>query len=358
MTPMRDTIIKKLKTLKNITPSAEWKKSNRQLLMMAIKGGADSGAIEKTWTQEFFQFLFPLKVAKLILRPALTLAVLFILILGSGLSVSAAQMALPGDKLYSLKLATEKVQVALTFKKEDKAKVHLELAGKRINEVKKIKENPLPAGNKNQKINVAINNFKQEIATAQVKLENLNAESFKAAVVEVAKIVDKKTNEYHEVLLETTNDPEVSGEVALNLTEGLSMVEELSKKAKQIVAIALSAEGGSESEEVLPEQSLESATNRNTNPEETQNTTQNTNADGTSETNTNTLLGIEEATGANAPESTNDGSLPKKVYIKPVVPINTNTNTNTNTNAISEPEVIDESQLKVGIDLRQEPTQE
>jgi hypothetical protein len=335
---MSPDIIKKLKTLKSIAPRAEWKKSNRQLLMMAIKGGVEGDATPATpatWTQGLAKVFFSWKVFRLALRPVLTLVAILGLVLGSGLSVSASQIALPGDTLYSLKLAAEKVQVALTFKKEEQAKMHVELAGKRINEVKKIKANPLPPQNKNQKINVAIDKFQQEIATAQTKLENLNNKELpEAAVLEVAKVVNERTDEYQEILAATTADPEVSGEVAEKITQGLTMVKELSEQAKQIVEIAMANESNSEGT-TEPETSEECVENCNVNAE------QNTNTEGTDETNVDSSDGIKNTA------NTNLIPVPQKVYIKPVVPVNTNTP--------PEPEVIDESKLRVGIDLRQDP---
>lgn len=347
---MSADIIKKLKTLKSVTPSPEWKKSNRQLLMMAIKEDAASAA-DKTWAQELVKILFPWRVLKLAFRPALTLVAMLGLVLGSGLSVSASQTALPGDTLYSLKLATEKVQVALTFKKEEQAKVHLELAGRRISEVKKIKENSLPAQHKNQKINIAIDKFQQEITTAQTKLETLKTTGMlKPAVVEVAQIVNKKIDEYHEVLAETTVDPEVSGEVAEKIVQGLTMVEKLSEQAKQIVEVAMANENN---EEVIePETNAECVMNCDVGAE------QNTNTESTDETNTNSSDGTGDATNTNTvPENTNTILVSQKIYVKPVVPVKTNENTNTEPEQKPEAEVIDESQLKVGIDLRQEITE-
>lgn len=347
---MSSDIIKKIKLLKKISPDNEWKKSSRELLMMAIRGDADRVIRQETWAQELAKILFSWRVLRLSLRPALTLFALFGLVLGSGLSVSASQSALPGDALYPLKLATEKMQVAVTFKKEEQTKLHVELAGKRIDEVKKIKANPLPPQNKNKKINVAIDKFQQEITAVQNKLENLKKTKVpQVAVVEVAKIVNKKANEYQEVLTETTADPEVFGEVALKLNQGLSMIEELSKQAKQIVEVALLND---DSRQIVPE-SKENIPNCNTNLVETQQDARNTNISTEVTSDSASSPEEKETTNTNTLENVNVNPLPKKVYIKSVTPVNTNTNT-----AVEpEPEEVDESQLKVGIDLRQEPTQ-
>ena len=168
----------------------------------------------------------------LTLKPAVSFASIVALVLGSGFSVSASQMALPGDTLYSLKIASERVQVALAFKEESRAKIHVELAGKRLNEVKRIKENTDP--DKNQKINIAIDKFQEEIRTVKTQLDNLGE---KQGGLEVAKIVDSKTHEYREALVGTVNggETEVSEEVAQKISDGLALADETGDQALTVI---------------------------------------------------------------------------------------------------------------------------
>lgn len=335
-------IIKKLKTLKSIAPSAEWKKSSRQLLMMAIKGNVDTGAAGVTWAQELAKILFPWKVLRLAARPALTLVSILSLVLASGLSVSASDVALPGDALYPLKIASEKVQVALTFKQDEQAKIHVELAGRRINEVQKIQENSLPSEHKSQKMNVAIDKFQEEITAVKTKLENLQNKATLQETAEVAKIVDTKADEYQVVLTETNSLPEVSGEVTENINQGLILVGELSKQAKELVQIAAA------SEEALAAPELNApCVDENCDVNLNANSNTNTDLTNTEQTEINTNTTGETLENVNI----NTNVAPQKVYIKPVSTAPTNTNT------VVPPEV-DESTLKVGIDLRQEPTTE
>lgn len=205
----------------------------------------------ETWASELSRIVFPWKVLKLAARPALALVSVVALVLGSGLSVSASDRALPGDALYGLKIATENVQMALTFNKKEAAKMHVELAGKRVNEVRKIKENSDSPQNKIQKINVAIDKFKEEISTVQNNLETMKNESSPAAMVEMAKIVDSKATEYRDDLAETTSEMPAGGEAAAKINQGMDMTETTSDQA-----LAVIVENHVQGEVVQPEEDV------------------------------------------------------------------------------------------------------
>jgi len=190
---------------------------------------------DEKWALELSKIVFPWRVMKLAARPVMAMASVVVLVLGSGLSVSASQLALPGDALYGLKIASEKVQVALTFDKKESAKMHVELAGKRINEIKKIKENADSVEKKAKKINVAMDKFKEEISTAQNKLENLNKESSPEATVEVAKIIDNKATEYQKDLVTATNELPELNDATQNINQSLDLADKTSDAALTMI---------------------------------------------------------------------------------------------------------------------------
>lgn len=228
-------ITKQLKSLKEAIPSSEWKKTNREFLMSKITKKDLVAAGQETWASEISNLLFPWKVARLVARPVLSLMAIVGLLFSGGLSVSASQVALPGDRLYPLKLATEKVQVALIFDKKEAAKKHVEFAGKRINELKVIRLNSDSPEKKAQKINVAMDKFQEEIAVVGNKLDNLKGEITPEATVEVAKIVDSKVNEYKETLAEATADLSTTGETAEKISAGADLAEETGDKALAVI---------------------------------------------------------------------------------------------------------------------------
>ncbi len=237
---MSNDIIKKIKLLRQVEPDAAFKETNRKILMMQIKNTLDLGVMRKNTLNtllETFNVFFPWQMMKTAFRPVLAVLLIFGLILGSGLSVSAAESSLPGDALYSLKLATEKIQVSLTFKEEKKTEKHVELAGKRINEVAKIKDKPVPLVEKSKKINIAVSKFKEEIEGVKANLEKIEKKIEPQKVVEVAKIVDVKANEYQEALQKTVNDLEapVKEVVVAQVNEGLESVEKVGDKALEVI---------------------------------------------------------------------------------------------------------------------------
>jgi len=358
---------------------------------------------------------------RLAVRPVMALVAIFGLVLGGGFSVSASQMALPGDRLYPLKIATEKVQVALTFDEKEVAKMHVELAGKRINEVRIIKGNSDSQQNKIQKINVAMDKFQEEMATVQNNLDNPKDGVTPQATVEVAKIVDSKVNEYKETLAETSTDLPVAGEAAQKISQGLDLAETAGDKALAVIVEKhVQGEVVQPEEEVLErvEQKIETTEAK---VAEVEGQTDNLSAPQIEQLRQATV-GVKEVlaearealnqkdvtialsktmeskeltrqaeqiaigvASAETPEENPASNTNSDVNLNtntdltntPVDGINTNTNTNTsgetnaNTNTVKVyvkpvkvvapepvPPVIDESTLKVGIDLRQVPTSE
>jgi len=78
----------------------------------------------------------PLRRHRVFLRAATGLAgTLILAALGTAGTVYAAQASLPGDTLYPVKTAAERVQLTLTLNHEQKAFLHLKLVQRRIDEV-------------------------------------------------------------------------------------------------------------------------------------------------------------------------------------------------------------------------------
>ncbi|MBL7119144.1 MAG: hypothetical protein ISS53_00505 [Dehalococcoidia bacterium] len=70
---------------------------------------------------------------------AAVIGVLFVLVAGSG-TVAAASDSLPGEILYSVKMATERVQFAFTFSDEGTARLHAKFAARRAEEMARLAE--------------------------------------------------------------------------------------------------------------------------------------------------------------------------------------------------------------------------
>ncbi|NLE76043.1 MAG: hypothetical protein GX605_04745, partial [Chloroflexi bacterium] len=70
-----------------------------------------------------------------LLRPMVTLTIVAVIFSLVGFTAQAAGQSLPGSPLFPVKLAVERTQVALTLDPEDAARLHTDLAQKRLDEI-------------------------------------------------------------------------------------------------------------------------------------------------------------------------------------------------------------------------------
>jgi len=73
-------------------------------------------------------------------RWAVAVAMILALFLAGGGTVMASSDSLPGDRLYPVKMATEKVRAFFTFGDEAKANLHMEFAERRVKEIESLAE--------------------------------------------------------------------------------------------------------------------------------------------------------------------------------------------------------------------------
>jgi len=119
-------LIAKISLLKDIKPQDEWVVLNRQRLFPL--------QAKRTWGI-LDQFAFFLKYLE---KPAFVMPVLAIVVAG-GIGWNLSTQSLPGDALYSLKSAVERVPLNLSSK-EERPFLQLELAQRRLDDLKKIAE--------------------------------------------------------------------------------------------------------------------------------------------------------------------------------------------------------------------------
>lgn len=116
---------------KKITLTKEEKNSARKLLKTYIEENPRITFFQKIWNS--------INVKKLILKPAY-IAVLIIILGGAG-TAYGAEISLPGDLLYSVKIyVNEEVREKLTFSEEGKAKWEIKRMERRLEEVEKLIE--------------------------------------------------------------------------------------------------------------------------------------------------------------------------------------------------------------------------
>jgi len=202
---MEKDLIKKIKGLKQIEPSSEWMNLTRNSLLTQIKIDGNADIIEVS----FFQW---------IRQPqsfALASCLILMLLCGPWLAIKASEASLPGEFLYSVKKATEGVQITVTSE-DSKSELNVEFAGRRLEELSKMSENEQD----NDKINKAVSEIKNNLEEASIYADKISGENMIAVV--------KKANKIKDELGE--NKENMSSEAQIELVEAENAVKEINRQ--------------------------------------------------------------------------------------------------------------------------------
>jgi hypothetical protein len=183
-----------------------------------------------------FEIIFPLRLVNFIGAPVMALVMVALIALGGSVaSVSAADRSLPGDFLYSLKLATEQARLVLTAK-DEKLKLKLEFTSLRTEELEQVVALDGISGTRALQ---AAEVLKRDLHTVKQQLNDMKKDVSSQKAVEIAKLVDQKSNEVVQKLQATKS----------TLPENA--------KGKVVEAQAAAADAGVQALEVLIEKSKE-----------------------------------------------------------------------------------------------------
>ena len=235
-------LIKKLKHLQNVAPRSEWKERDKAALLSEISKNVESTAPQAAFgsqqldvVKSSFSFILPSHQTLQMLKPAGALFSLSLLVLSSGIfTVSASQGTLPGDTLYSIKLATERFQRVLTTNEQEKAKLEISFAGKRIEELERIVNDPaVNEAEKHEQVAVVITKFQENLTSAQETLEGIKDAGEVSETVALAQVIDENVSEYKDTLEEVAND--VPEEVKGVVEEAASNADEKGDAALAVI---------------------------------------------------------------------------------------------------------------------------
>lgn len=166
-------LLSKLNNLKEFKPDAAWKQQNRDILLSQISGSTND---EKVGFFAILENLMSQKFTAQTARPVWVFVSIAVIVLtGGALGLRAANETKPGDSLYIAKRISEKTQLALTFGDEKKAKLNLEFAGNRAEEIAKVVEGSDQG--KTEAIEELTSNFKKEITEAKTRLSKVDGKS-------------------------------------------------------------------------------------------------------------------------------------------------------------------------------------
>ncbi len=237
----KKVIVENLKLLHGLRvggePSSRWIGEARQGLLARV--AEDSWQREKSNKWENATQFFGLRdFFTASFRYGGAVAATFVVIFGGWIACASATYAsMPGDPLYPLKIVSERAQVALTPSPEDKARLHMEFVGRRVEEIAKLAEKPTVTGNR---IQAAVTSLRSDVSSIQQEMTNLKKESPLAAM-QVAQYVDKKADQYHSLLDQTDSIGSFATDGAIE--EAKNIVVDASVKAVAVI-IEGQANGG------------------------------------------------------------------------------------------------------------------
>lgn len=254
---------KKIQTLKLLqgigAPRSDWLKGNREILLMQVKNTLGAKAeprrfdFSRVWN--FLNVFMPRQAVYYVVKPVAVMSLVVSVIMGGWVTtVSASYNSLPGDVLYSVKLATESMQTSLATKPQE-VKLRVEFAGRRAEEVKKIVKSNISKKEKKAKVETAMNSLKKDLEQVRGNLEEMKKPASSSQttsvtqVVEAAKMVEQKTTEIQKSLDQTS--AQLKTEAA---PVGVAPVEEMKQAAAAV------AETGVKAVEVMVEKNQQDKT--------------------------------------------------------------------------------------------------
>lgn len=217
---MKDFVVKKIKSLKQIRPDSSWLLDQKSFLLSEISPSSPSP-------------LFNFNVLK-IFKPSFAIALATIVLITSLATVGviwAAQDSLSGDFLYPVKTALEQTRLTFTPGQENKTKLSIKLATERMDEFTQLINEP----EKKQDMEKTIKSFTAQIVSVRENVDKLKAEG----KAEVLRLVKVQTSLYEEALIESSDKlayifPEDKEDLEKNIDEALievSKTEEATKGA-------------------------------------------------------------------------------------------------------------------------------
>jgi hypothetical protein len=178
-------LIKKLNILKEVKPESSWKQETRDILLAQVSNSVN----EEVKVSAFEMAVYNFKSYFSFLPSAVWTAICLILVLTGGVTGTlAAKNSKPGDSLYVAKIVKEKIQLAMTFDQEDKARLDMKMASNRAKEITEVLSSPNfnMAGNQ-KRINQLAQSFNQEINTVKdryAEISKMQEKNSSAAVAE------------------------------------------------------------------------------------------------------------------------------------------------------------------------------
>lgn len=231
---MKDTdILKNLRDFKDIEPDEKWYHVNRSILLNIIDRDSvtkESFSLKKV----FFGFLL---VSRSILPNWKVALSSFVAIVMVGGSVFGASASIPGQALYPVKLATEKIEISLATSEVSETNIRLKHIDNRIAEINKLSSDEAQKHIESITANISenLNNVQNSLKTIE-KSDSVNSNE----IVKLAQLVDEKT-------INATKAIKGINESSVSATEIATLGNQVSQRALEVII----DKTGEESKEVI-----------------------------------------------------------------------------------------------------------
>lgn len=218
---MRDQdVIAKLNTLREIRPDTTWKTNSRAILLTQVSRG---GVVQPTHWFSFFESTMMQRFFLELTRPvSMAFVILLALLGGSYASVQAANQSTPGNPLYIAKIISERTQQALTFDNAKKAKLNLDFAVNRVEELQKVTNG---TDIKKESVEELTTDFKAQIEEIKARVAKIPLRQGSAGQAPVTKQQDVEQNKIKEtaVIANDKTDDAGKAKVASAVVEKLAV---------------------------------------------------------------------------------------------------------------------------------------
>lgn len=167
----------------------------RKRVWATIASKAGFGITEKPRAYTVWEYLAYLnwEAQTALVRPVVTAAGTLGLILSGAVATVGATNSLPGDLLYPVKLATERVQLSFSSSSEQRVRLHTEFAERRLQEAVDLTSSDEPENA--ARLKEAVAGFKGELDSAHSELSGMQAATPGQAVVAAAAL-SRKTEDF------------------------------------------------------------------------------------------------------------------------------------------------------------------
>ncbi|MEK7652933.1 MAG: DUF5667 domain-containing protein [Patescibacteria group bacterium] len=238
-------LIKNLKALKGLEaagrPQESWVLKNKEILRSQIaplclredREEVFEGNAVYYW--QYFSGIFRNRV----LKPAMAVALVIMAMIGYSATITVADSSIPGDALYSVKTASEKVQMAFTFSDDKKVQLQMGFVSRRMDELQQVVRLPESDQKKAQKIATAAKNVTSSVQSVKDNLNKINAAfSPTPSAVEAAKEVDSKTLAIKQEInaINQNLSSGIKEAVSVDINQAMNSTDETGASALSVIA--------------------------------------------------------------------------------------------------------------------------